>query len=52
MSREQVDRLVEFAKAHPSPKHGIWIEFAKREGVSKDAVLYWRRKLGLSVRRS
>lgn len=48
MSREKIDRLIEFSK---TPNyHRKWSEFCVREGLTKDAVFHQRKKLGLPLR--
>ena len=50
MSKEQLRKLEQLA-TEPS-HHGKWSEFCIKEGLSRDSVFHWRKKLGYLGRKA
>ena len=48
MSRQQIEKLIKFSERQY--EHGQWAKFALAEGLTKDSVFHWRKKLGLGLR--
>lgn len=48
MTVRQIERIIEVAKE--PHVHGKWSRFCLSEGVTKDAVFHWRKKLGLPLK--